>query len=193
MNVWKKLLLGVFAAIALFFAVELLFTWPVYHDFTKKVDSYDALCKPFQNSKTIFLPEEDDIPVAYRALNLDGRSLFAKPEAYTICKSEDRDGNTVRYDLTCRLKGETPCTGSLEYRGVPYDVTSYDQPSDSGIHHCVTLSFDIEHVYYRFYASYKSASQDAEETQRMEQQLRARLETYAKQVIDKYQAALLTE
>ena len=186
MKLWKKILLAILGAIVLFFAIELLFTWPVYHSFTKEVDSYDALCKPFWDSKTVFLPDEDEIPVRAYILFMDGRSIFAKPVTYGILKSEDRGDLSVRYNLVCRTHGETPCSGDLEYRGVPYDVIVSEQPSDSWTWHSVCLSFDIEGVFYRFSAEYESDAQSNPDTP---DRLRARLETYAKQVIDKYSAA----
>ena len=193
MKLWKKLLIAVFAAIVLFLAVEIITTWPVYPAFTKEVDSYDALCKPFRNSKTVFLPDEDDVPVSSYTLLLDGRSIFAKPETYCIQKSEDLDDLSVRYDLVCRTHGETPCSGTLEYRGVPYDVVVSDSPSESGTWHFVHVAFDIEGVFYRFSAEYQSDELTAEDEKAIQEPLRTRLETYAKQVIDKYSAAMAAD
>ena len=193
MKIWKKLLIAVTAAIVLFFAVEIITTWPVYHAFTKEVNSYDALCKPFRDSKTVFLPDEDDVPVRGYILLMDGRNILAKPVTYCILKSEDLGDLSVRYNLDCRTHGKTPCSGALEYRGVPYDIDVSDSPSESGTWHFVNVSFDIEGVFYRFSAEYQSDELTAEDEKTIQEHLRARLETYAKQVIDKYSAAITAD
>ena len=195
MKRWKKILktvlIAVPAAVVLFILVDAFITWPVYHSFTKDVESYDELSTVFKDSEDVFLPDEDDIPTDSYILLMDGRSRFAKPETYCIFKSENRGDITVYYNLYCAVKGETPCKGTQEYKGVAYDVISEKRQEDNDPdYHGVYLSFDIGEVFYRFNAFYDSDTQSPEDEKTTEEQLRARLETYAKQVIDKYNASL---
>ena len=195
MKRWKKILktilIAVPAAVILFVLVDAFITWPVYHSFTKEVDSYNELSVAFKGSKDVFLPDEDDIPTDSYILLMDGRSRFAKPETYCILKLESRGDFSVRYDLRCSVKGVPPCKGTQEYKGVAYDVISKKrQEDDEPDYHGVYLSFDIGNVFYRFYATYKCDIQSPEDEKTTEEHVRAQLETYAKQVIDKYNASL---
>ena len=195
MERWKKILkiilIAVPAAFVLFFMIYAFFTWPVYHSFTKEVDSYDKLCAPFKDSNEIFLPDEDDIPTEGYILHMDGRSLFAKPVSYCINKTENRGDFSVRYQLNSSVKGGTPCKGTQEYHGVAYNVISEErQLENKPDYYGVYLLFDINKVYYRFDATYNTDTQSPEAAKATEEQLKAQLETYAKQVIDKYNASL---
>ena len=195
MKRWKKILkailIAVPAAVILFVLVDAFITWPVYHSFTKDVNSYDELSTVFKDSEDVFLPDEDDIPTLSYTILMDGRTRFAKPETYCIFKSENRGDITVYYNLYCAVKGETPCKGTQEYKGVAYDVISEKRQEDNDPdYHGVYLLFDIGEVFYRFNAFYDSDTQSPEDEKTTEEQLRAQLETYAKQVIDKYNASL---
>lgn len=195
MERWKKnlkiILIAVPAAFVLFFLIDAFITWPVYHSFTKEVDSYNKLSAPFKDSDVVFLPDEDDIPTDSYILFMDGRSRFAKPETYCIIKTENRGDYSVMYELKCAVKGEDPCKGTQEYHGVAYDVISEErQLENEPDHYGVYLSFDIGKVFYRFDATYNTDTQSPEAAKATEEQLKAQLETYAKQVIDKYNASL---
>lgn len=195
MERWKKILkiilIAVPAAVVLFFVIDAFITWPVYHSFTKEVNSYNELSDPFKDSNVVFLPDEDDISADSYILLMDGRSRFAKPETYCIIKTESRGDFSVRYELKCVVKGEGPCKGTQEYHGVAYDVISEEkQLENEPDHYGVYLSFDIGKVFYRFDATYQSDAQSPEDAEATAEQIRAQLETYAKQVIDKYNASL---
>ena len=162
----------------------------IYPNATKEPGSYEKLCRTFENSGTVFLPDGDDIPVDSCLIRLDGKTFQSKPVGYYVTKQEKLDGFQVQYELHC---GEEryPFDGNGEYRGVSYNVHSHKGEYGSGARQTIYFVFDLEDRQYEYNATYQceSLTMITEEEQALEEQITGRLETYAKQVIDKYVSA----
>ena len=180
-----------FAAAVVFFIVYAFITWPIYPAFQKEVDSYEDLRAPFRESNSIFLPEEDEIPIDYMALHLNDRTRFAKTVSYHISKQDDSDGISVYYSIVCNVvKRAFMIDGALarEYRGVGYDLRTVVYPDDStgSVDRCVSLEFELGDAYYEFEANYDGRCLSEAKIEEINEHAAAQLETYAKQIIDQY-------
>lgn len=149
-----------------------------------RADSYDALRALFQDHDDVFVPEEDEIPVQGILYLPDRNRCNPKPYAYLIHKLETDTDCHAEYELKCDTQDKRSVDGTQSYRGVAYSLSYGTTELEKD--RSVVLRFSIGGACYDFSARYYGQELSEAEIGETNARVAAQLETYAKQVIDRY-------
>lgn len=158
-NYFKWAAIGIVCLLLLGILWIYLFTWPVYPDFRKDVDSYEALLAGLADVPDVCIPDISGLELrdgSYQ-LVLEDRTLFSPAEGYDFHGYIQMYGIEVGYGFHGEGTSQTYFQGDERYRDIPlrynYDMNS----NESGIQsHKFDIDFYIGNHIYRFYASYDS-------------------------------------
>ena len=137
------------AAFALVLGLALLGTAPVYPAFEKEASSMGAL-KTALRQEAFLYPDDAGLTDAAYWLELDGRSLLARPIGYRI-ESRD-DVSAVSYTVSGSTRQPSPLSPSpleeFEYRGVKIGLRTYGDAEDTASSAEIKLSFSLDGLHY---------------------------------------------
>lgn len=185
----KKLVIALAALLLIAIVCLLLATVPFYPAFQKTVASMEKLRSALR-AESIRYPAMAGgkySDCSYR-LELDGRTVFAKPVGYLINGTEFCTDTVIRYCFRGSTKPQSQAQGTeqISYHDVPIYIAHCGDLSDLSKPYQTVLRFSLAGCFYELNASIvdESGQLSSEERTALAEHMRDALTTLCQQMID---------
>lgn len=188
-NYFKWAAIGIVCLLLLGILWIYLFTWPVYPDFRKDVDSYEALLAGLADVPDVCIPDISGLELrdgSYQ-LVLEDRTLFSPADGYDFHGYIQMYGIEVGYGFHGEGTSQTDFRGDEQYRGIQlsYGCDTFID-SEGTQTYSPYVYFYVDHHVYDFYAGYDCQIFDDEQINSLNKEIQAILKEIAYESIDHY-------